>query len=210
MSEAALKLPEAPGRLRAGPVSSQQRSKLFGALFKQVDPEQRLTVLHIGPALAETVDFFAQFRCRLHFVDLFEETFVRRQTDLSETELRHGFEEQLRFPEGSCFDLCLFWDFLTYLDDPALRAFNSALRPWLGRHSRGHGFGAHHLAIRFDNVQYGVRDRETFCIRERLGEQMPHHPHSQTEMTDMFHCMGFDRGMLLTDGKLEMLLKSRL
>jgi hypothetical protein len=209
LSEPALNLQPTPDRPRVGPVISRQQSKLFASLFQMLDVNRRLTVLEVGTALPETVDFFAQFKCRLHFVDLFNEPFVRNQADLSETELRHGFEEQLRFSPGTRIDFCLFWDFLCYLDDPALRAFNSALRPWLYSGTRAHGFGVHHLAVRPDNTRYGVEDRGTLCLRKRLGDQMRSHPHSQIEMHEMLNGFTFERGLLLPDGKLEMLLKAR-
>jgi hypothetical protein len=207
LSEAALNIRPEAGGLRVGPVVSRQTSKLFSSLFRLRDVNHRLTVLEIGTALPETVDFFAQYKCRLHFVDLFGEPFVKNQADLSETELRHGFEQLLHFAPGQTIDLCLFWDFLCYLDDPALRAFNSALRPWLHADTHAHGFGVHHLGVRLDNVRYGVEDRETFCLRKRLGDQMRLHPHSQIEMHEMLTGLSFERGLLLPDGKLEMLLK---
>ena len=210
MSEPALSLEPDAGRARVGPILSRQQSTLFASLFQLFDVNHRLCVLEIGTALPETIDFFAQFKCRLHFVDLFNEPFVRNQDDLSETELRHGFEEHLRFPAGTKFDLCLFWDFVCYLDDPALRAFNSAMRPWLHAGTRAHGFGVHHLAVRLDNIRYGIEDRNTFCQRERRDAPMGHHPHSQIEMHEMLNCLMFDRGLLLPDGKLEMLLKTRV
>jgi hypothetical protein len=210
LSETALKLETAPGPLRSGPVVAQLPSKLFAAMIKQADAERRLTVLEIGTALAETVDFFSRFHCRLHFCDLYSESFVHAQADLSQDELRQGFEAQFRFASGTSFDLCLFWDFLSYLDDPALRAFNSALRPWLHRGTQAHGFGVHHLAISLENIQYGVKDEETLTVRKRQTAQMRAHPHSQIEMHDMLDCFKFERGLLMPDGKLEMLLKSTL
>jgi hypothetical protein len=210
LSGAALHFDTAAGLPRVGPVASRLNSQLFASLFQVVDVNHRLTVLEIGGALPETVDFFAQFKCRLLFVDLFSEPFVHDQADLSEAELRHCFEERLRCPAGTRLDLCLFWDFLTYLDDPALRAFNSALRPWLHAGSRAHGFGAHHLGIRLANVRYGVQDRQTLSVRARSGQQLRTHPHSQVEMHEMLNCFAFERGLLLPDGKLEMLLKPRV
>lgn len=218
MSEAALKLGSTTGPAVAGPVASRLDSKLLASLFQLHDPgsdpdsklNHRLTVLEIGSALPETVDFFSQFKCRLLFVDFYSEAFVRDQGDLSETELRHAFEEHFRFPAGTRLDLCLLWDFLSYLDDPALRAFNSALRPWLHAGSRAHGYGAHHLAVRLAHVQYGIHDRTTLSVRERRGRQLRTHPHSQVEMQDMLDCFAFERGLLLPDGRLEMLLKPRV
>jgi len=209
LKEAARQLESGSGLARVGPVVSTQKSTLFPALFQLLDIHHRLTVLEIGSALPETVDFFSQFRCRLHFVDLFHEPCVRSQSDLSATALRQGFEAQMRFISGTQIDLLLFWDFLSYLDDPALRAFNSALRPWVHAGSRAHGFGVHHLAIRLANCQYGVEDRDTLSIRERTTKQMRYHPHSQIEMHEMMSCFDFERGLLLPDGKLEMLLKPR-
>ena len=198
-----------PGRV-AGPVISSQPSKLLSGLFRLVDVNHRLTVLEIGPALPETVDFFSQFKCRLHFSDLFNEPFLREeQAKLSEKELRHCFEEQFRFPEGTRLDVILLWDFLSFLDDPALRAFNSAIRPWIHSGTRAHGFGVHHLAIKLENIQYGIVDRDSLSVRQRLSAQMPYHPHSQIEMHEMLTCFDFERGLLLSNGKLEMLLKPR-
>jgi hypothetical protein len=210
LSEAALKFDTGAGPQRVGPITAFLKSQLFASLFQGVDVKHRLTVLEIGAALPETVGFCSQFKCRLLYVDLFGEPFVHDQADLSETELRHCFEERFRFPADTRLDLCLFWDFLSFLDDPALRAFNSALRPWLHGGSRAHGFGAHHLAIRLAHVRYGVHDRETFSIRERSGRQLRTHPHSQVEMHEMLNCFAFERGLLLADGKLEMLLKPRV
>lgn len=193
-----------------GPIIARHQSKLLAGLFRKVDPGHRLTVLEIGPALPETVDFFADFRCRLHFLDLYNEAFLReRRGDMSEKELRHGFEEKLRFPEGTQLDICLFGDFLSFLDDKALRAFNSALRPWVHAGTRAHGFGVHHMAVRLEHHQYGIIDNDTLSIRSRHSDTMPYHPHSQVEMADMLNCFAFARGLLLPSGKLEMLLEPK-
>ena len=195
----------------AGPVTSRQPSKLFSGLFRSVNAEKRLEVLEIGPALPETVDFFSQFRCRLHFKDFFNESFLREQEKgLTEKELRHRFEAQFDFPEGTRLDVILLWDFLSFLNDAALRAFNSALRPWIHPRTRAHGFGVHHMAIKLENIQFGVIDRDNLSVRQRRSEQLAYHPHSQIEMADMLNCFEFERGLLLPNGKLEMLLKQQL
>jgi hypothetical protein len=214
LSEPALQLETGAGPHAAGPVTSRIPSKLLGSLFRShfgaLDTSRRLTVLEIGAALPETVNFFSGFTCRLHFVDLFAEAFVAAQQKQSESELRAAFEACFRFPAGTRLDLCLFWDFLTYLDDTALRAFNAALRPWLHRGTRAHGFGAHHMAVRLANVHYGICDLDTFSLRDRRGPPLHMYPHSQIEMHDMLSCFAFERGLLLPDGKLEMLLKPTL
>lgn len=197
-------------RVTAAAVTRQQ-TKLLADLFRQVEPGRRLVVLEIGAALPETVEFFADYRCRLHFRDLYGESFLREGHDgLDDRALREAFEERLALPEGSRIDVCLLWDFLTFLDDRALRAFNQALRPWLHSRTRAHGFGVHHLAIRMENVRYGIVDTQTLHVRPRATEPMTYHPHSQVEMADLLNCFGFERGLLLPNGKLEMLFRSRV
>jgi hypothetical protein len=210
MSSPARNFADSDGSLTSGPVVARQPSKLFPELFKTVDADRQLTVLEIGSALSETVDFFSQYNCRLHFVDLIHEPFVReQQAGLSEKELRHAFEEQFCFSADTRIDICLFWDFLCYLDDVALRAFNSALRPWLHAGTKVHGFGVHHLAISVENIQFGIISQDMLSIRNRRTAQLRSYPHSQVEMHEMLNCLDFQRGLLLPEGKLEMLLEPR-
>ena len=133
-----------------------------------------------------------------------------QQSGLSEKELTQAFEEQLQFPADTKIDICLLWDFICYLDDPALRAFNKALTPWIHPGTRIHGFGVHHLAIHLENIQYGEVDSETLSVRKRRTTQLRYHPHSQIEMHEMMNSFDFERGLLLPEGKLEMLLKPRV
>ena len=187
-----------------------QPSKLLRSLFRSLDTGRRLTILDVGGALPETVEFFSRFKCRIHFIDLFCEPVVGELQQISNSkELHHQFEKLLKLPDGTRLDICLLWDFLCYLDDPALRAFNNVLRPYLYYGTRAHGFVVHHLAIRLENKQYGVMQEDAMSVRLRQTKQLATHPHSQIEMHEMLSCFDFDRGLLLPDGKLELLLKAR-
>jgi len=164
----------------------KQPSKIFASLYRMLDLNHRLTILEVGSALPETVEFFSRYKCRIHFLDLFSEPLVSDlQNVTSPKEIRQQFDDLLAFPPGTKLDICLFWDFLCYLDDPALRAFNEALRPYIHHGTRAHGFGIHHLAIRLGNKRYGVMDENTLSVRQRNSEQPDTHPHSQVEMHEM-------------------------
>ena len=81
-------------------MSAIQPSKLLPSLFSQFDPSERLTVLHIGPALPETVEFFSRFRCKLFFVDLLSELPIAVDDD-SDPSLTEKFSDLLDFPLDS-------------------------------------------------------------------------------------------------------------
>lgn len=198
----------------AGPATirgaAKQPSKLFASMFQMLDESHRLTILEVGSALPETVNFFSRYKCRIHFLDLFSEPTVRDLQNVSSPkEMMQQFERLLTFPAGTKIDICLFWDLLCYLDDPALRAFNAALRPYLHKGSHAHGFGIHHLGIKLGNRRYGVIDDTTLSVRPCQSKQAETQPHSQVEMHEMLSCFDFQRGLMLPDGKLELLLKAR-
>jgi len=188
-----------------------QQSLLFPTLVKKFGTDTRLSVLEIGPALPETIEFFSQFRCRLHFAAMYADPILQMQlADHSEEELLAHITRSLDFPPGTRFDLCLFWDFLNYLDDKALRAFNTALRPFLHKGTRGHAFTVRTLNTSFSNQQYGIGQAHMFSIRPRAEKQAKTFPHTQAILVNLLSNFDIDQGMLLPDGRLEVLMTASL
>ncbi|NIP18382.1 MAG: hypothetical protein GWM87_09660 [Xanthomonadales bacterium] len=188
-----------------------QSSKLFPTLFDGQQESRRLSVFDAGPATAETVRFLGQFRSRLHIMDLYEEELVReQQSELEEQELKDAFRDILGFPVGTLIDVCLFWDFLNYLNRPALRAFGAALRPYLHPGTRGHGFSVLSVETPLRNQQYGIVQPDTLSIRPGRRAQLDYYPHSHEELNAAFDCFHIGRGWLLPDGRLEILLEARV
>lgn len=196
----------APGMNRG---VTQQPSKLFPTLFDDLKDNRRVVVFDAGPAIAETVRFLGQFKSRLHIADLYEEDLVRnRQQDLTEQEMKAGFRDMLGLPVGTLLDICLFWDFLNYLNRPALRAFSAALRPYIHPGTRGHGFTVLSVETPLRNQQYGIVRPDTLSIRPSRREQLDYHPHSHEELNASFDSFNIQRGWLLPDGRLEVLLRA--
>ena len=188
-------------------MSRNQQSLLFPSLVKRFDPDRRLSVLEIGPALPETIGFFSQFKCRLQFAAMYTDPVLQMQLeDATEDEMAGHLKKSFGFPKGTRFDLCLFWDFLNYLDDRALRAFNTAISPYLHKTTRGHAFTVRTLDTSFANQQYGIEQSHMFSIRPRSGKQQRTFPHTQAILVNLLPCFDIDQGMLLPDGRLEVLM----
>ena len=192
---------------------STQPSKLLAQLFKHIEEDQRVEVLHIGPALPETVDFFSHFRCKLHFVDLFSEL-PFTQPDDSDDEpcisLEQQFAEQLDLPPETKLDICLFWDLFNFLESDAIAAFLAALQPHLHSGSFAHGFTAHNLTAPQDGQIYGIRELDALSVRHRQQALPGYTPHGQTQLQNLIDCFSFDHSVLLPDSRLEVLLRARL
>jgi hypothetical protein len=191
------------------PTSRNQQTLLFPSLVRRSDPDRRLSVLEIGPALPETIKYFSQFKCRLHFAAMYTDPVLQMQTgEYTEAELVEHLDKSFGFSKGTRFDLCLFWDFLNYLDDRALRAFNTAIKPYLHKTTRAHAFTVRTLDTSFSNQQYGIDQAHMFSIRPRTGTQARTYPHTQAILVNLLDSFDIDQGMLLPDGRLEVLMSA--
>lgn len=190
--------------------SATQPSKLLPLLFERLPEDRPLAVLDVGSGDGDTIAFFGDFRCHLHFADLFGEAVVREpQDDATEEELIEQFQRALDLPEDVQFDICLFWDFFNYVDGPALTAFVEALRPNLHRATRSHGFGMLNARSVLNNNHYGVRRRDLLSYRRRPEPQLPVYPHSQRELNQSLGYFNVVKSLLMVDGRLEFILDCR-
>lgn len=184
-----------------------QQSSLLPSLFEQVDESASLTVLHIGNALPETVEFFSRYRCKLHFVDLFGELPIvpAEESGKSPGQL---FAELLHFPPGTRFDLCLFWDLFNFLDRAAIRGFLATLRPHLHAESAGHGFAVHNPRLAQGGELYGITAADSLKVRRRPAALPGYSPRNRGQLETLLDCFRITRSVLLPDGRLEMVLRA--
>ena len=213
MNSAVRPIRGAGARPAAGRHSMEQPSRLFPSLLENHDPGHRLNVLDAGPAISETIRFFGQFRSRVHVADLYGEALVREEQaeeETTEQELKEAFRDVLNLPVGTLVDICLFWDFLNYLNRKALRAFSAALAPYVHPGTRGHGFSVLSVETPLRNQQYGIVQPDTLSIRPSHKPQLKYYPHTHEELNEAFDCFRIERGWLLPDGRLEILLQSQV
>lgn len=186
-----------------------QQTLLFPNLVKRIDTGRRLSVLEIGAALPETIEFFSRFKCRLHFAAMYTDPVLQMQLgEYSENELAEHFTNSFSFRKGTRFDLCLFWDFLNYLDDKALRAFNTAITPFCHQTTRAHAFTVRTLDTSFPNQQYGIEQTHMLSIRPAMTKQSRRFPKTQATLVNLLPCFDINQGMLLPDGRLEVLMSA--
>jgi len=189
-------------------MTSTQPSKLLASLFQPVDEEERLSVFDVGPALPETVSFFSHYRSKLYFADLFSDLPIVAGED-SGPSLAQQFADLLRFPADTQFDICLFWDLFNYLSADAIAAFMDVLRPCLHSGTLAHGFAVHKVTSPQNNQVYGIRQTDELCLRQRDVPLPGYAPHNQNQLKTMLNCFSFERTVLLSDSRLELLLRAR-
>ncbi|TDJ22496.1 MAG: hypothetical protein E2O58_11430 [Gammaproteobacteria bacterium] len=176
-----------------------EHSLLLPKLFEGLRDDERLMILDLGPAVPETVEFFGQFRCRLYFADLFSEP--------TDGDSATPFQTLLDYPVQVQFDLCLFWDFLNLLNVDELRAFNAALKPYVHRGTRAHGFAAMSATHALSIHHYGVRSTHELVVRPDPRARRAARPHPQAQLKQHLTCLEIKRGTLLREGRLEVLFQ---
>lgn len=186
-------------------MTATQPSKLLSSLFEQFHEDDRLTVLHIGAALPETVQFFSRYRCKLHFIDLFCE--LPMVADESGPDLQQQFTDHLQFPADTRIDICLFWDLFNFLDSESIAAFLSVLRPCLRTGGVAHGFAVHNLKTPQGDQVYGIHDTDQLSVRSRKTSLPGYLPHNQGQLKQLLEGFSFTRSVLLPDSRLEFLLR---
>lgn len=183
-------------------------SNLFPMLFEKLRLDERLVVLDIGPATASTVRFFNQFKCRLNFVDLYAADFVVNPKEAAtHEELVAQFAAALNLPVGSRLDICLFWDFFTYLDGPGLRAFIEALDPYVDSDTRAHSLGILNARNGLPYCQYGIQSMDRLSQTMKVGDQQPIYPHSQRDLNSLLGYFEIDKSRLMSDCRVEYFLR---
>lgn len=188
--------------------AEQQQSKLLQALFPHPDDCDRLTVLHIGPALQPTLDFFSNYRCQLHIRDLFTELPLPAP-DAEDESPELVLAQAMQIPQDTRFDICLFWDWLNFLDAQALTAFLEQLAPHLHRNTLAHAYAVHNLRSRRAHNVYGVSTSDTIAVKPRSRPVPGYSPHSQRKLKELMFCLDVQRSVLLPDGRLELLLQTK-
>ena len=178
-------------------------------LFEHIGEERKLTVLNIGPALSDTVEFFSRFRCKLYFIDLFDDLPALNACEDDTPPPRQLLGESLQFPGDTRFDLCLFWDLFNFLDSEAITALQEALSPHLHSGSLGHGFAVHNRRTQQSGKLYGIRDLDQLSTRPRPAALPGYSPYNQGQLEKMLVCFRVTRSVLLPDSRLELLLRAK-
>lgn len=187
-------------------MSEQQSSQLLPGLFERLSEEERIDVLHIGSALPETIDFFSGFRCKLFFVDLFAELPLIVEPGDERTVQQH-IAPLLVFPEGTQFDLCLFWDLFNYIDEEGIEAVMACLRPYLAPGAGAHAFAVHNTRAPQKARQFGILTDGELKLRPRPAPLPGYAPHPQARLKELLQGLSVQRSVLLKESRLELLLK---
>lgn len=199
------------------------QTRLVPDLLEQLAGQPRLMVFDVGLGVHETIEFFGNRCCRLHFSALHDNLLVPpvirskaafgQLADPGEQDAAlyqawlERFQAAMQFEPGTRFDLCLFWDFLNYLDDQALKAFADALAPYIDPKTLGHAY----ILLKSDadvlNREYGIKSTDLISVKPAQFGNLAHYARPQARVTSMMKGFVVKHSVLRRDGLLEAALK---
>ncbi|MEP4146250.1 MAG: hypothetical protein ABJL54_03455 [Halioglobus sp.] len=190
-------------------MNERQSSQLLPDLFESVAEDQCITVLHLGPVLPETMEYFSSFRCKLHVNDLFAELPLSFKPG-DELTVQERMSSLVSFPEDTRFDVCLFWDLLNYLDQDGVVALMQCLRPHLATTAMAHAFTVHNIRSPQRDCRFGIVSDSEIVLRPRHHKVPEYAPHSQGKLKEWLDGFDVKRSVLLAQSRLEILLELRV
>jgi hypothetical protein len=199
-------------------------SRLMPDLLDRKAAASPLVVFDLGFGVRETLEYFGNRRCLLHFAGMPDALGVppsvrsktpfgqmvdkAEQEDAIQNAWLERFQSEMKFKPGTKFDLCLFWDYLNYLDDTALKAFADALSPFIGPQTLGHAYILLKPETNVLNREYGILARDQISVRPGTHGNLPSFPRPQARVTSMMKGFAVNHSVLRRDGLIEVALKS--
>jgi hypothetical protein len=199
-------------------------SRLMPDLLDRKADASPLMVFDLGFGVRDTLEYFGNRRCLLHFAGIPDALRVpptvrsktpfglmtdkAEQEDAIQNAWLERFQSEIKFKPGTKFDLCLFWDYLNYLDDMALKALADALSPFTGPQTVGHAYILLKPESDVLNREYGILARDQISVRPGSHGNLPSFPRPQARMTSMMKGFAVNHSVLRRDGLIEVALKS--
>jgi hypothetical protein len=186
-------------------VTERQSVKLLPDLFQHIEDEQRITVLHLGSVMPETLEFLSGYRCKIYVCDVFAEL-PFAVDPAQEQSVEQRLATVLDLPPEARFDLCLFWDLFNYLQPEAISALTRLLRPHWHQHSRGYALGVHNTRSPQRDASFALAGADVLALRQRREGLAGYAPLPQSRLKELMQGIEVQRSVLLGDGRLELLL----
>lgn len=208
------------------PMSSAEMlpTRLLPDLLDNKADASPLMVFDMGFGVRETINYFGDRRCRLHFAGIPDALhpppsirsnvpFGQRVDKAEQDEAMHQawlqrFKTMMAYSAETRFDLCLFWDYFNYLDDLALKAFAEALAPFVSVQTLGHAYVLLKSESNVLNRDYGIHARDQISVRPGRHGHLPSFPRPQARVTSMLTGFAVNHSVLRRDGLIEVALKS--
>ena len=183
---------------------------LFGVLAA-LDPETHHEFLDLSPANPDSLDFFSQYRCRLHLPGCREQLLQARHCDEPDSMAQAlAFEELIPLPEKQYvpLDLVLLWDLPNYLDKQTLQELIEYLKPCVAANTVLHIYIHTRQAMPLSPGEYRLSGEDLVLVEAPSPWSASSPMYYQELLHKLLSPFRIERGMLLANGLQEYILRA--
>jgi hypothetical protein len=183
---------------------------LFGAV-QALAPEMRHEILDLAPANPDTLDFFSQYRCRLHLPGCRDQLLQQRCGDDPEAMPRAlPLADYMPWPQDKYvpLDLVLLWDLPNYLDRQTLHELIAYLAPAITPNTVLHVYIHTRQVMPVRPGDYRLSDTQLVLVDAPSPWSATSPMYYQELLHKLLTPFRIDRGMLLANGLQEYILRA--
>lgn len=181
-------------------------SSLLPLAFGGVEPGERLVLLDLGSPTPEGIRFLNQFDCTVCYAGVREHL---AKMSFSESGEPPDFSKLIDIEYGTCFDVCLLWDCLNFIDLETLLLLGRYLDNFVTRDTRMHAFLAFSRGMPLAIARFRLLNMIEIDMIEFPGTTCPY-PHTAQDMASGFASHTVRRGILLTNNRREVLFGDQI
>jgi hypothetical protein len=185
--------------------SSGHRSQALKALLDSLRPDERHTVLDLGPPLASNIEFLSALSCRVRIADLHRslchETVENRQQEAMGATL----DRLLPLAPEERFDALLAWDVFDYMRTDQVATLMARLAPACREGALVLVLASTRRQVPAAPLRHRILDRESMASEGPLEPQRPGPCHGQPDLKRMMPGFSVRHSVLLRSGVQEFL-----
>lgn len=189
------------------PEPEVHRSLALATLFAGLDPERRIQIIDLGPAVGANLEYLtARFLCKFFVGDLYR-SLLADGARFSDPETDHEALLRGALPAVAApFDLVLAWDLFDYLTRRQIRALSTVLADLCRPGGQLFAMVSIGTEIPASPGTFVFHDAETIIYRDRSAATRPAPRYRPSDVAELTPGFTVDRTYLLRHGVQEYLL----
>jgi hypothetical protein len=173
----------------------------LNALLDTVQEDRTYSILDLGPALKDNVQFWSQFSCRLQIQDFYRSYREWNAAAKPEEEFNEAaVSVMLPFSDDTVFDIILVWDLFNYFDLRELAVLVQRLSRWCRQGTRLFAMISIMPNISVSPWMFRILNREQMILEIATPETRPNPRHQPRDILRLMARFDVSCSFLLRQG----------
>ncbi|MBL1293382.1 MAG: hypothetical protein COB61_005875 [Thiotrichales bacterium] len=185
------------------------RSPGLQLIFKRINNGDKVNILDFGSPLANNVEFFSAYHCRLTIADWLQSLPLGEDCWAESPAFSPLFPELLSFDTKEQFDVILGWDIINYLDEDDIRRFSRFIAPYTKPDALCFFSVITQKNMAMQPAKYRIMAEDSLHCEQYDCDECPSPRFTQSRLLELMKEFQAHRSFLLQNGRQEQILRIR-